>query len=180
MVGTCRAAGASIVMGRRHFGHDDEDPANATSGMKDFAEEMVESVDDGAWPGRRRCAAGTCGEPSPALRLRALLSRRATEETGQNHSPVLQVETDCLRGVARLVPAHPAVKRGDVLGVAVDERRGSEMHARVAGGVHRDKYGPSRAAARRPRKTLILSVWSRRSCPRAPSIDHASVDSAWP
>jgi phosphotriesterase-related protein len=44
-----RATGAHIVMGCGHYVHDYQDPANATRGAEDFAEEMVEAVEDGAW-----------------------------------------------------------------------------------------------------------------------------------
>ena len=44
-----RATGAHIVMGCGHYVNDYQDPANATRGPEDFAEEMVESIRDGAW-----------------------------------------------------------------------------------------------------------------------------------
>ena len=49
LVEIARATGAHIVMGCGHYVHAYQDPANATRGVEDFAEEMVESVQDGAW-----------------------------------------------------------------------------------------------------------------------------------
>ncbi len=44
-----RATGANVVMGCGHYVHDYQDPANATRDAEDFAEEIVESIEDGAW-----------------------------------------------------------------------------------------------------------------------------------
>ena len=44
-----RATGAHVVMGCGHYVHDYQDPANATRDAEDFAEEIVESIEDGAW-----------------------------------------------------------------------------------------------------------------------------------
>jgi phosphotriesterase-related protein len=49
LVQIARATGAHIVMGCGHYVHDYQDPANETRGVEDFAEEMVESVEDGVW-----------------------------------------------------------------------------------------------------------------------------------
>jgi phosphotriesterase-related protein len=49
LVDIARATGAHIVMGCGHYVHDYQDPANATRDVEDFAEEMVESVEEGAW-----------------------------------------------------------------------------------------------------------------------------------
>ena len=49
LVEIARATGAHIVMGCGHYVNDYQDPANATRGVEDFAEEMVESVEEGAW-----------------------------------------------------------------------------------------------------------------------------------
>jgi phosphotriesterase-related protein len=49
LVAIARATGAHVVMGCGHYVHDYQDPANAGRSVEDFAEEMVESVTDGAW-----------------------------------------------------------------------------------------------------------------------------------
>lgn len=49
LVAIARATGAHVVMGCGHYVHDYQDPANAARSVEDFAEEMVESVTDGAW-----------------------------------------------------------------------------------------------------------------------------------
>jgi phosphotriesterase-related protein len=49
LVEIARATGAHIVMGCGHYVNDYQDPVNATRGVEDFAEEMVESVEEGAW-----------------------------------------------------------------------------------------------------------------------------------
>jgi phosphotriesterase-related protein len=49
LVEIARATSAHIVMGCGHYVHAYQDPANATRGVEDFAEEMVESLQDGAW-----------------------------------------------------------------------------------------------------------------------------------
>src|SRR6266581_9789150 len=48
LVEIARATGAHIVMGCGHYVHDYQDPANMTRDADDFAEEMVESVEEGA------------------------------------------------------------------------------------------------------------------------------------
>jgi phosphotriesterase-related protein len=60
LVEIARATGAHIVMGCGHYVHDYQDPANATRRVEDFAEEMVESVQDGA--GGTDVRAGIIGE----------------------------------------------------------------------------------------------------------------------
>jgi phosphotriesterase-related protein len=49
LVAIARATGAHVVMGCGHYVQEYQDPANATRAVEDFAEEMVESVTDGAW-----------------------------------------------------------------------------------------------------------------------------------
>jgi phosphotriesterase-related protein len=49
LVAIARATGAHVIMGCGHYVHEYQDPANATRSVEDFAEEMVESVTDGAW-----------------------------------------------------------------------------------------------------------------------------------
>lgn len=49
LVAIARATGAHVVMGCGHYVQEYQDPANATRPVEDFAEEMVESVTDGAW-----------------------------------------------------------------------------------------------------------------------------------
>jgi phosphotriesterase-related protein len=49
LVAIARATGAHVVMGCGHYVHDYQDPANAGRSVEDFAEEIVESVTDGAW-----------------------------------------------------------------------------------------------------------------------------------
>jgi phosphotriesterase-related protein len=49
LVEIARATGAHVVMGCGHYVHDYQDEANATRGVEDFAEEMVEALDEGAW-----------------------------------------------------------------------------------------------------------------------------------
>jgi phosphotriesterase-related protein len=49
LVEIARATGAHIVMGAGHYVHDYQDVANATRDAEDFAEEMVEQIEDGAW-----------------------------------------------------------------------------------------------------------------------------------
>ncbi|MFI5375306.1 MAG: phosphotriesterase [Candidatus Rokuibacteriota bacterium] len=49
LVAIARATGAHVVMGCGHYVHDYQGPANAGRSVEDFAEEMVESVTDGAW-----------------------------------------------------------------------------------------------------------------------------------
>ena len=60
LVEIARATGAHVVMGCGHYVHDYQDPANATRDAEDFAEEMVEAVQDGAWGTSVR--AGIIGE----------------------------------------------------------------------------------------------------------------------
>ena len=81
-----RATGAHIVMGCGHYVHDYQDPANATRGVEDLAEEMVEAVRDGAWGTDVR--AGIIGEigcqaPWTAQEQRVMLAAvLAQRETG--------------------------------------------------------------------------------------------------
>src|SRR5260370_11999160 len=49
LVEIARASGAHVIMGCGHYVEEYQDPANATRTIEDFAEEMVESVQDGAW-----------------------------------------------------------------------------------------------------------------------------------
>jgi len=49
LVEIARATGAHIVMGAGHYVHDYQDAANAARDAEDFAEEMVEQIEDGAW-----------------------------------------------------------------------------------------------------------------------------------
>jgi phosphotriesterase-related protein len=49
LVEIARATGAHVVMGCGHYVNDYQDPANAARDVEDFAEEMVESVEDGVW-----------------------------------------------------------------------------------------------------------------------------------
>jgi len=49
LVEIARATGANVVMGCGHYVHDYQAEANATRDVEDFAEEMVEALEDGAW-----------------------------------------------------------------------------------------------------------------------------------
>lgn len=81
-----RATGAHVIMGCGHYVHAYQDAANATRGVEDFAEEMVESVRDGAWGTEVR--AGIIGEigcqaPWTAQEQRVMLGAvLAQRETG--------------------------------------------------------------------------------------------------
>lgn len=44
-----RETGAAIVMGCGHYVHDYQDPLNAGRSVEDFAREMVDAVQEGAW-----------------------------------------------------------------------------------------------------------------------------------
>ena len=86
LVEIARATGAHIVMGCGHYVNDYQDPANATRGVEDLAEEMVEAVRDGAWGTDVR--AGIIGEigcqaPWMAQEQRVMLAAvLAQRETG--------------------------------------------------------------------------------------------------
>jgi phosphotriesterase-related protein len=81
-----RATGAHVIVGCGHYVHAYQDEANATRGVEDFAEEMVESVRDGAWGTDVR--AGIIGEigcqaPWTAQEQRVMLGAvLAQRETG--------------------------------------------------------------------------------------------------
>lgn len=60
LVEIARASGAHVIMGCGHYVEEYQDPANATRTIEDLAEEMVESVTDGAWGTAVR--AGIIGE----------------------------------------------------------------------------------------------------------------------
>ena len=49
LVEIARASGAHVIMGCGHYVEEYQEPANATRTIEDLAEEMVESVTDGAW-----------------------------------------------------------------------------------------------------------------------------------
>ena len=80
-----RRTGAHIVMGCGHYVNDYQDPANATRSVDDFAAEMVDQVQAGAWDtGVRAGIIGEIGCQSPWTGLEqrvmrgALLAQAAT------------------------------------------------------------------------------------------------------
>lgn len=81
-----RETGAQIVMGCGHYVHDYQDPANAERSVDDFAREMVDAVQQGAWGTEVR--AGILGEigcqwPWTDLEKRVLAAAcLAQQETG--------------------------------------------------------------------------------------------------
>src|SRR5260370_26465271 len=86
LVEIARASGAHVIMGCGHYVEEYQDPANATRTIEDLAEEMVESVTDGAWGTDVR--AGIIGEigcqpPGTTQEERVMLAAvLAQRETG--------------------------------------------------------------------------------------------------
>ena len=85
LVEISRATGAHVVMGAGHYVHDYQDPENATRDAEDFAQEMVDAVEDGAWGTDVRAGIiGEIGCQSPwtvqeqRVLLGALLAQRQT------------------------------------------------------------------------------------------------------